>query len=176
MDENKYPVLKQYLNSKNNKENKNNCSLDNLNLFNTVLNLLNEEYSNKIPRDYAEKHKLKDLEIYKNNEELINNFIEFYNKLENENNLSISINNPLCDFLLDDNNKFGNSYKKWYIEFAKEQNKKLENLLDIKIEKGAFTQNCKNRINIQQINEKEIFTMSLPKKVSFMNIFIIQII
>jgi len=170
MDENKYPVLNQYLNSKYNKENKNNYSLDNLNLFNTVLNLINEEYYNKIPRDYAEKHKLKDLEIYKNNEDLINNFITFYNKLENNTNLSISINNPLCDFLLDDNNKFGTSYKNIYIEFAKEQNKKLEYLLDIKIEKGVFTQNCKNRINIQQINEKEIFAMSLPKKVSFMNI------
>ena len=147
--------------------------MNNLNLFNSVLNLINEEYSNKISRDYAEKHKLKDLEIYNNNQELINNFIEFYNKLTkevNDKNLSISIENPLCDFLLDDNNKFGNSYKKIYIKFALEQNKKLENLLDIKIERGIFVQNCKNRINIQQINEKEIFTMILPKKVSFMNI------
>ncbi len=174
MDENKYPVLKQYLNSKYNKQDKNNYSLDNLNLFNNVLNLINEEYSNKIPRDYAEKHKLKDLEIYKNNQELINDFIKLYNNLPkeaNDKNLNLNIdNNHLCDFLLDENNKYGNSYKKIYIKFAKEQNKKLENLLDIKIERGIFDQNCKNRINIQQINEKEIFTMKLPKKVSFMNI------
>ena len=173
MDENKYPVLKQYLNSKYNKVDKNSYSLNNLNLFNSVLNLINEVYSNKISRDHAEKHKLKDLEIYNNNQELINDFIQLYNKLskeKNDKNLSISIENPLCDFLLDDNNKFGNSYKKIYIKFALEQNKKLENLLDIKIERGIFAQNCKNRINIQQINEKEIFTMILPKKVSFMNI------
>ena len=178
MDENKCPVLGQYLNSKYNKEDKNkkdknNYSLDNLNIFNSVLNLLNEEFSNKISRDYAEKHKLKDLEIYKNNQELIDNFIKIYNNLPkegNDKNLSLSIDNHLCDFLLDDNNKFGNSYKKIYIKFAKEQNKKLESLLDIKIERGIFDQNCKNKINIQQINEKEIFTMILPKKVSFMNI------
>ncbi len=173
MDENKYPVLKQYLNSKYNKVDKNSYSLNNLNLFNSVLNLINEVYSNKISRDYAEKHKLKDLEIYNNNQELINDFIQLYNKLSkeiNDKNLSISIENPLCDFLLDDNNKFGNSYKKIYIKFALEQNKKLENLLDIKIEREIFVQNCKNRINIQQITEKEIFTMILPKKVSFMNI------
>ena len=142
--------------------------------INNVLNLINEEYSNKIPRDYAEKHKLKDLEIYKNNQELINDFIKLYNNLPkeaNDKNLNLNIdNNHLCDFLLDENNKYGNSYKKIYIKFAKEQNKKLENLLDIKIERGIFDQNCKNRINIQQINEKEIFTMKLPKKVSFMNI------
>ena len=172
-DENIYPVLQLYLNSKYNKEDKDSYSLVNLNLFNNVLNLINEEYSNKIPREYAEKHKLKDLEIYEKNLELINEFINLYNKLPkeaNDKNLSISISNNLSDFLLDDNNKFGNSYKKIYIKFAKEQNQKLENLLDIKIEKGIFEQNCKNRINIQQVNEKEIFTMILPKKVSFMNI------
>jgi len=48
MDKNKYPVLNQYLNSKYNKEN--NYSLDNLNLFNTVLNLISEEYQKNTKR------------------------------------------------------------------------------------------------------------------------------
>ena len=172
-DENQYPVLKEYLNYKYNKEDTNDYSLGNLHLFNSLLNLINEEFSNKISRNFAEKHKLKDLPIYQNNQELINDFITLYNKLPKENNdnnnLSIEENN-LCDFLLDDNNKFGKSYKYIYIKFAKEQNKKLEKLLDFKIYKGKFEQNCKNRINIQQINEKEIFSLSLPKEVSFMNI------
>ena len=147
--------------------------MDNPNLFNNVLNLINEEYLNKMQRDYAEKYKLKDLETYKNNQELFNNFINLYNKLakdSNNKNLNISNENSLYDFLLDGNNKFGNSYKKIYIKFTYEQNKKLANFLDNKIERGTFEQNCKNRINVQQINEKEMFTMIIPKKVLFMNI------
>jgi hypothetical protein len=55
MDENKYSVLKNYLDSKNGKkDDNNNYSLDNLNLFNNALNLINEKYSNKIS-EYAEK-------------------------------------------------------------------------------------------------------------------------
>ena len=167
-DENEYPVLNQYLNSKLTKEDKDKkkYSLDNLNLFNTVLNLINETYSNKISRDFAEKQKLKDLDIYKDNQELIDKFIVLYKNLSGK---ELNIDNPLCNFLLDDD-KFGISYKKIYIEFAKEQNEKLEKLLDIKIEKGIFDQNCKNRINIQLIDEKEIITFILPKKISFMNI------
>ena len=68
MDENKYPVLKIYLDSKNTqKDDNNNLSMDNLNLFNNVLNLINEIYSNKISREYAEKNKLKEEYIYANN-------------------------------------------------------------------------------------------------------------
>ena len=47
---------------------------------------------------------------------------------------------------------------------------KLEKLLDIKIERGIFDINCKNRIKIQQINEKDIFTLSFPKEYSFIDI------
>ena len=57
-----------------------------------------------------------------------------------------------------------------YKNFAKEQNEKLEPLLDNKIEKGIFDNNCKNRINIQQIDEEEILTLHFPKKVSFIEI------
>jgi hypothetical protein len=43
-------------------------------------------------------------------------------------------------------------------------------LLDNKIEKGIFDINCKNRIKVQQLDEKEILTLSLPKNVSFIDI------
>ena len=163
MDESKYPVLKYYLDFKKNQTGNNNISLDNLNLFNSALNLINETYYNKIPREYSEKNKLKDEEIYKNNQNLIDKFINFYN------DKNLSVNNPLCDFLLVDD-KFGINYKKIYENFTKKQNEKLEKLLDLKIESGVFDTNCKNRINIQQINENEIFTLRFPKQISFTDI------
>ena len=117
--------------------------MNNINLFNSVLNLINEKYTNKISREYAEKKQLKDEEIYVNNKDLIDKFINFYNNLniKEANCQKLSIDNPLCDFLLDDNNKFGIIYKSIYQNFAKEQNEKLENLLDNKIERGVFDMN-----------------------------------
>ena len=173
MNESRYPVLKKYLESKNNKEIKdvkNNYSLDNLYLFNSVLNLINEKYYNKISRENAEKKKLKDEDIYYNNKDLIDKFINFYNSLKIKDTNELSNNSPLCHFLIDDNNKYGKAYKIIYKNLIKEQNEKLENLLDEKIAKGIFDINCKNKINIQQINEKEIFTLSLPKNFSFIDI------
>ena len=63
MDDSKYPVIKQYLLSEINKSDKSKYSLDNLNLFNSVLNLISEEYSNKLSREYSEKYNLK-MKIY----------------------------------------------------------------------------------------------------------------
>ena len=64
-EEIKYPILKKYLEYKNeNKTDTDNYSLDNLNLFNTTLNLINDKYSHQITREYAEKKYLKDDEIY----------------------------------------------------------------------------------------------------------------
>ena len=45
------------------------------------------------------------------------------------------------------------------------QNHELESLIKIKISSGVFNSNCENKINIQQIKEKEIF--SLTKKFNF---------
>ena len=174
MNENKYPVLKKYLDSKNDqKDDNNDYSLDNLNIFNCVLNLINEKYSNKISREYADKKKLKEEDIYINNKNLIDKFIIFYNNLktkERSNFRKLSIDNHLSDFLLDSDNKFGIDYINIYKKFAKEQNEKLENLLDMKIERGIFDINCKNKIKIQQINEKEIFNLSFPKQYTFTDI------
>ena len=145
LDENKYPVLKYYLDSNNNQASNYNYSLDNLNLFNSVLNLINEKYYNKISREYAQKKKLKEEELYNNNKNLIDKFITFYNDndLKTKYRVKLSNENPLCDFLLDGDTKFGVNYKNIYKKFAKEQNEKLEDLLNKKIKRRIFDINCK---------------------------------
>ena len=173
MYENKYPILRKYIENKNNNDN-NKYKLEYLHLFNSVLNLISENYFNKISREYAEKNKLKDEEIYINNKELIDKFISFYNGLDMKDNnkkaLKLSKDNCLGDFFIDNNNSFGMTYKTIYHNFIKAQNEKLESLLDIKIEKDIFDKNCKSKISIQQVNEKDIFTLQLPKKVSIIDI------
>ncbi len=161
MDETKYPVLLEYIKSKINIPENNNYSLTNLNLFNSVLNLINENYYNKIPRGYSEKNKLKDEKIYKDNSEKIDKFIDFIKSTDE--NIKLSNENYLNDFLLDDKNKFFEIYKHIYKTFAEEQNKKLDGLLNIKINTGIFDISCRNKINIQQIKENEIFTLIFPK-------------
>lgn len=143
-DVNEFPVLYRYLNYQNNikNEKENLYSLDNLHLFNTVLNLFIEKYSHKISRDFAEKTVLKDDEIYLNDQEnriLIDKFINYFNKLQKNDNrdnknkiLQLSNENKLCDFILDDT-EIGKIYKKIYEQFAKEQNNKIGRLLEIKI-------------------------------------------
>jgi len=174
MDENKYPVLRLYLESlKNEKGANNNYSLDNLDLFNKVLNIYFEKYSNHISREYAEKTILKNEGIYIDNTELIEKFFKFYNDLKKKDShnkeIQLNNNNYLGDLFINDS-RIGKTYKEIYKNFIKEQNKKIENLLEIKINNGIFDDNCKKKINIQQINEKEIFTCKLPKKISFIDI------
>ena len=170
MEDNKYPLLKYYLDSYNkDKSDKNKYSLEDLNLFKTVLNLFNENYSNRISKKDAKNKILKDEKIYKNNEDKINKFIKFYNNIRKKGTRELGIENPITDFLLIDN-EFGEAYKNIYNNFINEQNMKLEKLLDEKIDKGIFDINCKNKINIQQIDENEIFTLNLPKKISFLDI------
>ena len=175
MDKNKYPLLNKYLNyKKNSNKNKDNYSLEKLYLFNKVLNLFSEKYSHKITREYAEKHILKDTEIYKNieNAKLIDEFIEFYNQLKKTNSKGKEIElkadkNYLSDFVLDDNNEIGKTYKDIYMVFIKKQNQEIDDLLDLKIIEGIFNSNCKNKINVQQIKEDEIFTFNVTDKFSF---------
>ena len=171
-DESQYPTLKIYLDSRNiSKGDEKEIPLDKLYLFNNTLKLISQKYFNNISRD--KKIILKDDEIYKKNKEKFNDFIEFYNKLnikEIKNKPKLSNNNLINDFFVDSNNKYGKTYIEIYKIFIKQQNNKLENLLDIKYKKGIFDINCKNRKNIQQINENEIFTLKLPPKVTFIDI------
>ena len=179
MDKSEYPVLKKYLEYKeNNIDNDNDdYSLDNLYLFNSVLNLFKEKYSHQISREYAKKKILRDDEIYKNegnkkyknkaNKKLIDAFIEYYNKLKLEDSngkiIELSYNNRLCDFFIDSSNEIGRTYKDIYKKFIEKQNKEIDNLLKIKTISGVFENNCRDKINIQQIKEDEIFTFNKPE-------------
>ena len=168
MDQNKYPVLKKYLDKVNDKTYKNKNSLDKLNIFNNALNLINEKYSNNISRKQANKIKLKDVEIYINNKELIDDFINFYNAKSAF--IKLSNDNFLNDFFIDEDSNIGKTYYLCYKDFILQQNELIENLLDMKIEKGIFDDNCKDKIDIQRINENEIFTLNLPEKMSLIDI------
>ena len=174
MEENKYPVLKNYLHKiLNKKEDTNKYSLDKLNIYNTALNLINEKYFNNISRDYANKIKLKDDQIYINNKDIFEKFIKFYNDLHityNNEIIKLSSDKYLSSFFIDNNDTIGNTYISIYNNFIKNQNDLLDNLLDIKIDKGIFDTNCKNKINIQNITEEEIFTQKLGANESFIEI------
>ena len=175
MDRSKYPVLIKYLQYKNNnKAEQSKYSLNNLDLFNNVLNLFNDKYSNHISREQSGRIILKDVDLYNNNKDLIDNFFKFYNNLkltDSKNKIIILSNeNHLGDLFIDNKTDIGRTYKDIYKNFIKEQNGNLEGLLENKIEKGIYTKNCKNKINIQQINEKEIFTFNLPYSISFTEI------
>ena len=171
----KYPLLNKYLNYKKNiKTKENKYSLDKFNLFNKTLNLINEKYSHKITKEYAETTLLKDTDLYKNveNSKLIDKFIKFYNKLklENNNGEEIKLNadkNYLSDFFIDNNNEIGKTYISIYKIFIKQQNNELNDLINLKINEGIFDYNSKNKINAQQIQEDEIFTFN---KFSFVDV------
>ena len=174
MDKSKYPVLRMYLEDKiNNKSDKNQHLFKGLNLLNDTLNLFNQKYSNNISKESAKKKILKNEEIYIKNKELIDKFIEWYNNIDIKeiyNKNKLSNNNPLNSFFVDENNIIGKTYKSIYKYYINIQNERIEKLLDIKIMNGKFPYNCKNRVNIEQIRENELFTLNLPTNHSFIDI------
>ena len=174
MDKSKYPVLRMYLEDKiNNKSDKNQYLFKGLNLLNDTLNLFNQKYSNNISKESAKKNILKNEEIYIKNKELIDKFIEWYNNIDIKeiyNKNKLSNNNPLNSFFVDENNIIGKTYKSIYKYYINIQNERIEKLLDIKIMNGKFPSNCKNRVNIEQIRENELFTLNLPTNHSFIDI------
>ena len=109
-----------------------------------------------------------------NNKKLIDDFFDFYNKLEIKNYkgeiIRLSNENNLIDIFITDDNAIGKSCEEIYKKFVNEQNTKLENLLENKIQNGIFDNNYRTEINIQQITEKEIFTFKLPERISFTEI------
>ena len=176
-DNNKYPMINKYLDyNMNKKKEDDKYILNKLSIFNKVLNLISEKYSHKITRENAKKKLLKDTEIYKNAElaKLIDKFIEFYNELKiydnKGNKIKLTKENKLCDFVIDDNNEVGKTYKDIYKIFIEKQNNEIKEILDIKINEGIFNSNCRNRINVQQIKEDEIFTLNSSEQFSFIDI------
>ena len=176
-DNNKYPMINKYLDyNMNKKKEDDKYILNKLSIFNKVLNLISEKYSHKITRENAEKKLLKDTEIYKNAElaKLIDKFIEFYNELKiydnKGNKIKLTKENKLCDFVIDDNNEVGKTYKDINKIFIEKQNNEIKEILDIKINEGIFNSNCSCRINVQQIKEDEIFTLNSSEQFSFIDI------
>ena len=174
-DDNNYPVLREYLKFKNKeKDDKVKYLLDNFHIFNNALNLINQQYFYKITRERAEKESLKDTEIYIQNKQLFEDFIKFYNneikEIKMKEQLTLGNENSLRDFFIREDNKFGKSYKIIYKLFIKQQNDNVEKLLNMKIEKGIFDKNCKNKVDVQQIKENEIFNLNLDDNNSFIDI------
>lgn len=166
-----YPLLIQVLQPKT----INDCyPLDKLELFNNVLNLFSNQYLYKISSVDAEKKILENEQFYKQNSEKIDDFIKFYNSLKKKNKnkqtLKLNAKDKLINFFVDENTDYGKSYKEIYQEFINEQNEKLEPLLRLKIKNEIFDKCCLKKINIQSINENEIFTLKLPKNFSFADI------
>ena len=179
-DKNKYPILIKYLEYKNrSKKDIDKYSADNFIIFNKVINLFNERYSNQITRKLAETQIIIDSDIYHENDEitkLIDKFISIINdfKLEyKEKVIKLDVKkNYINDFVINDNNKYVEAYKLIYKNFAKKQNDVIEDLLNKKCALGIFKSDCLNKINIQQIKESEIFTFETPKKFNFISVFI----
>ena len=114
--------------------------MNNLDNFNKVINLFNDIYSNQITRDEVGRKIINTSKIYadEKNAKLIDDFIELYNSfdLEDDEKNVLKLNkekNTIIDFLLIDDNKYGKSYKKIYLEFINRQNKSLESLINEKI-------------------------------------------
>ena len=175
-DENKYSILKMYLdnriNSKSDK-NKNKNFMENMHIFNKALNIISQKYSNNISKEDAEKIKLKDTEIYKENKEnseLFDGFVEFYKNVkldEIKYKPNLTIDNKLCDFFMHDDTDFGRIYEIIYKYFIKQQNENIKNLYE---KKGIYNLSDKIKVNVQQLDKNEIFNLKLPDNISFIDV------
>ena len=139
-------------------------------IFNNALNMINQEYSNKISKEDAEKIILKDTDIYKENSELFDKFIEFYKNVnleEIKHKQNLTKDNKLCDFFIHDDNKYGKNYEIIYKYIIKQQNENIRNLFK---KKGIYDLSDMNKVNVQQLDENGIFNLNLPKNISFLDI------
>ena len=172
-DENKYSVLRMYLNNRINSQsdkNKDKDIFDGVSEFNDALNLLSEKYSNNISKEEAEKIVLKDTDLYKKNSQKFDKFIEFYKSVnleEIKHKLNLTKENKLCDFFIHDDNKYGKNYEIIYKYIIKIQNENLKNLYE---KKGIYDLSDRNKINVQQLDQNGIFNLKLPENISFLDI------
>ena len=164
-----YPVLAEYLKLK-----KNDNILNYFYVYNSVLNLINEEYSSKITREFSINETLDKLLIYQENKDLFTKFFDIYYKLsvninsegnddddENEDdnkinpNLSLTPASPLFKFLIVDENEFSKTYKDFYKQFIYKHNEIVEKLLDAKSKIFDVQNQKKDKINIQNITKED---------------------
>ncbi len=153
----KYPVIDAYLNrDKSALE-----FLGKLPLFNKFHNLLLNKYSSKITRFNAKKAILKDEDIYKENQELSEDFIKMWNSIKEKEFPQLNSSMSLSKFFIDNENKyFINIYKK----FISIQNEILEPLINQKIIKAILPEIYKEKVSVQDISESEIITFKLEKR------------
>ena len=198
----KYPILKRYLeyfeikkrNDSRKKKEVNYYSLDNLNLFITVLNLFSEKYSHLITRESAKTKVLENEDLYRTNSSLIDKFIKYFNQLiilsesKEKKETDENINDKNDEIQKDDDKNCKdkaifklsakNNISDFLIdpesEFGKAYKMILQKFIENQNNELSDLLNSKiiegtNEINIQQIKEDEIFTFNLVNKFVFIN-------
>jgi len=198
----KYPILKRYLeyfeikkrNDSRKKKEVNYYSLDNLNLFITVLNLFSEKYSHLITRESAKTKVLENGDLYRTNSSLIDKFIKYFNQLiilsesKEKKETDENINDKNDEIQKDDDKNSKdkaifklsakNNISDFLIdpesEFGKAYKMILQKFIENQNNELSDLLNSKiiegtNEINIQQIKEDEIFTFNLVNKFVFIN-------
>ena len=163
--EEKYPVINAYLNV----DKREVGFLKILPLFNKFNNLLLDYYSFKITKISAEKKIFKNEQIYRDNKELCDNFIKFWNNQKTKEELKIEM--PLKKFLLDNENK---DFINIYYSFIQIQNKILQPLIEQKVRNAIFKENDKEKIPIQKINDNEILTFTIGNEYKNFNNIILN--
>ena len=139
-DKEEYPLLTKYLETKNNLKKEDKYSLNKLTIFNKLLNLLNDEYSNRITRDNAEKTIIADCSIYKK-------VLEKEKEIENEQKYEIK-KDKKNDKEKENKKDFDNEKDK-----GKKKGRKKVNDLNNKELIDEFIKNY-NNFEYEEINEK----------------------
>ena len=65
--------------------------------------------------------------------------------------------------------KIEKTNKEIYNNYIDNQNYEIKGILEIKINEGTFNSICRNKINVKQIKENEIFTLNSSEQSSFID-------
>ena len=157
----KFIMLKKYVNKKENGDDKKARHLESLILFNKVNNLLYEEFSNKILRKTAEEKKLVDSTVYNENKSIFNAFFSAIKNKAFDDNLTLNIEDSLSKFLIDKNSDESKKLIDVYKKYIKEQNELIEKVLKEKHSSDGFP--IAEKISVQSVRSEEIFTFKFKK-------------
>ena len=156
----KYIMLNKYI-GKRKGDDKKIKHLENLILFNKINNLLYETYSNKIQSKTAEKERLIDSRVYKENKLEFDLFFSAIEKKAFDDNLNIKKEDTLSKFLIGQNSDDSKKLIEIYDKFIKEENELIEEVLKDKHKNIGFP--IAEKINVQNVKPEEIFTFKLKK-------------